>query len=135
MKGNFQNIQTYKDLLDYVIDDLRDISQENIAHKIGFSPKSLYSILNGIEPGKKNRRKLRGFFETKYGVNVEEDSSGKIKIINHQDNMSGENEDMNLNKKTPNNSYNDLKDDISFLSSKIQVLEKEIFNLKKKMNF
>ncbi len=107
MKGN---IQTYKDLLEYVINELRDISQEEMAHKIGFSPKSLYSILNGIKPGKKNIRKLRGVFETNYRVSVEEDSRGKIKIINQ------ENENMILNKKTPNNSYAILKDDIRFLS-------------------
>ena len=84
-------IENYRELMEYIIKDLHGISQQEIAYRIGIAPKTMYTILNGVEPGKKVRRLLNGFAEKTYGVTVDELEGGRIQIIKKQVfNISGD---------------------------------------------
>ncbi len=83
MDNNLKNVTDFRELVEFIVNDLSELSQQEIARRVGFAPKTLYSVLNGIEPGKKVRRLLKGFTEKTYGVNVEE-VNGKLQVVKKQ---------------------------------------------------
>ncbi len=134
-------IENYRELMEYIIKDLHGISQQEIAYRIGIAPKTMYTILNGVEPGKKVRRLLNGFAEKTYGVTVDELEGGRIQIIKKQVfNISGDflggnlSEDFSVEKKEKNDSLeiSKLRD---YLLRKVMSLEEENAKLRAEINF
>ncbi len=127
-----QNVTNYQELIKFIINDLHEVSQEEIANRIGFAPKTLYSLLNGAQPGKKVRRQINGFVESKYGVTVKELMGDKIQIVKKQvfqisgDYIGGTlNEELRAKKiESPKNIENDdIKD---YLLKRVIFLETEL---------
>lgn len=79
------NLSSIKDLIEYIITNNTELSNDQLARALGMSAKSFYSIKNGqTDPGKGLKRGIRGYLMKKFNMDFKELDNGKIQIIHKQ---------------------------------------------------